>query len=129
MDEVVTKEDVLEIFSPYWTKGEHFDYLLDFGREDYQGIEIHNTCHFDIRYFENSSAVHVVTIFKPVGSIEMEQAVFQLIHRFPMFVTYPSSPLMVITANQKCAELTQVKYPEFFEEMKVVQSFDEYMNT
>lgn len=121
-----SKEKVLEIFNPYWTEKEDNYYFLDYGTAIHEGYTVHSGCHFDIKFYQDSSAVEGVTIFKPCGDIRMEQAVFHLISEFPMFVTYPSDPPMIITANEKCAELFKVENPEFSEMIKVVSSFEEY---
>ena len=126
IDDSATKEEVLEIFSPYWTEKEENYYLLDYGKEIYEGYEIHNECHFSINFYEDKIAVKGVTIFKPCGDIDMEKAVFQLIHQFPMIVTYPVEPSLIITANQKCAEIIKAKHHDLFKDLTTVSSFEEY---
>lgn len=127
-----TKEEVLEIFSPYWTEEEKNYYFLDYGKEINKGhivniVNIVNIgCHFDISFYKDNPLVSSVTIYKPCGDIRMEQAIFQLISKFPMFVTYPSDPPMIITSNEKCAELFKIENPEFAETIKLVCSFEEY---
>lgn len=125
-DGAATKEEVLDAFSPYWTEKEQDYYFLDYGKEMYQGMVIHNECHFYIRFYENDVAVEGVTIIKPCGDIEMERAVFQLIHKFPMIATYPVEPLLIVTANQQCVEMIKENYPELLDDLTVVSSFDEY---
>lgn len=121
-----TKDEVLEIFSPYWTEKEENYYFLDYGKEVNRGHIVNIGCHFDISFYEDSPLVSSVTIYKPCGDIRMEQAVFKLISKFPMFVTYPSDPPMIITSNEKCAELFKIENPEFSEMIKLVCSFEEY---
>ncbi len=125
-NDAASKEEVLEIFSPYWTEKEENHYFLDYGKETYNGYIVHSGCHFDIRLYKDSSLVSSVTIYKPCGDIRMEKAVFQLIHEFPMFVTYPSDPPMIITANEQCAKLFKAENPEFSEDIKLVLSFMQY---
>lgn len=120
------KGEVLEIFSPYWIEKEENYYFLDYGQEIYDGDIVYSGCHFDMDFYDKNSAVRGVTIFKPCGDIKMEQAVFKLINEFPMFVTYPSDPPMIITANEKCVELFKKEYPEFAEDIKLVRSFEDY---
>jgi len=121
-----TKEEILEIFNPYWTKKEDNYYFLDYGKEILNGNIVHSGCHFDISFYKDNSLVSSITIYKPCGDIKMEQAVFQLISKFPMFVTYPIDPPMIITSNEKCAELFKTENPEFSEDIKLVCSFEEY---
>ncbi|MGQ9373797.1 hypothetical protein ACUM6W_08200 [Acinetobacter tandoii] len=125
-DGAPTQEDVLELFSPYWTEKEENYYFLDYGKEVYQGLVVHNECHFNIDFHEDNLAVKGVTIFKPCSDVKLEQAIFQLIYKFPMFVTYPSEPLLIITANFKCNEMIKEQYPELIENLTVVSSFEEY---
>jgi len=125
-DGAPTQEDVLELFSPYWTEKEENYYFLDYGKEVYQGLIVHNECHFNIDFHEDNLAVKGVTIFKPCSDVKLEQAIFQLIYKFPMFVTYPSEPLLIITANFKCTEMIKEQYPELIENLTVVSSFEEY---
>ena len=125
-DGAATKEEVLEIFSPYYTEKEKNYYLLDYGDEVHEGYIVHNQCHFDIDFYEDNLAVKGVTIIKPCGDIKMEQAVFQLIHLFPMIVTYPVDPLLVITANQKCIKIIEEEHPDLLPDLTIVSSFEEY---
>lgn len=125
-EDTATKEDVLDAFNPYCTEIKENYYFLDYGTELYKGMKVLNQCHFDIDFYEDSTAVKGITIFKPCGDIKMEQAVFQLIHKFPMMVTYPIDPLLVITANQKCVEAIKEQHPELVTDLTVVSSFEEY---
>lgn len=121
-----TKEEVLEIFSPYFTQKQENYYLLDYGKEIHEGYVLHNECHFDIDFYEDNLAVKAVTIFKPCSDIRLEKAVFQLIHLFPMIVTYPVDPLLVITANQKCIGIIEEEHPDLLPDLTIVSSFEEY---
>jgi hypothetical protein len=121
-----TKEEVLEIFSPYCIEKEENYYLLDYGDEVHEEHIVHNQCHFYIDFYEDNLAVKDVTIIKPCGDLKMEQAVFQLIHLFPMIVTYPVDPLLVITANQKCIEIIKEEHPDLLPDLTIVSSFEEY---
>jgi hypothetical protein len=122
----VAKEEVLEIFSPYWTEKEENYYFLDYGKEIREGYIVHNECHFNIDFYEDNLAVKGVTIFKPCSDIKLEKAVFQLIHQFPMIVTYPVEPLLVITANQKCVEIIKEEHPDLLPDLTIVSSFEKY---
>ncbi|KYQ78620.1 hypothetical protein AWW73_08530 [Acinetobacter lactucae] len=130
MEDSATKEDILDIFSPYWTEIDDNYYFLDYGVEVYEGRMAGVHCHFSITFGKDNSSVEGLTIFKPCGSEKMERAVFKLISDFPMFVTYPSDPLVVVTANPKCVELLREKYPDFLaEDVTVVSSYEEYIKT
>lgn len=65
-------------------------------------------------------------MFVQQSHIKMEKAVFQLIHLFPMIVTYPVDPLLVITANQKCIEIIKEEHPDLLPDLTIVSSFEEY---
>jgi len=115
MDESASKDDLLNIFSPYWVEIEHNYYL-------------NNECHFSINFHENNSTVESITIYKPCGDIKLEQAIYRLIQNYPMFLTYPRDPLIVVTANPKCLELIRKQYPHLLENLKLVSCFEEYHN-
>ncbi|MFW1837116.1 hypothetical protein ACG9XS_00780 [Acinetobacter gyllenbergii] len=128
MDESASKDDLLNIFSPYWVEIEHNYYLLNYGNTQFQNLILNNECHFSINFHENNSTVESITIYKPCSDIKLEQAIYRLIQNYPMFLTYPRDPLIVITANSKCLELIRKQYPDLLENLKLVSCFEEYHN-
>lgn len=130
MDDSCTKKDVLSAFEPYWKKLEKdhilFDhsenyYLLNYGEDD--------DCHFNITLNKEGNAVKGVTIFRPCRSSDMEQSVYKLISQFPMFMTYPTTPVLLVTANSKCVQIIIDENPELLEDLTVVDSFESYLKT
>lgn len=128
MDESASKEDILKAFTPYWTEVENNYYFLNYGVTKFQGMEVNSQCHFSINFNESSKLVEGITIYKPCGDIKMEKSIFRLIRDYPMFITYPSDPLVVVTANPKCFALVKKQYPDFIKDLKLVSSFEEYLN-
>lgn len=118
LDDAITEQDILAAFAPYWTKKDQDYYALDY--------DALNHCHLMINYDEAHIKVTGFTIYKPCGHIQMDQAIFQLIRHFSMFMTYPTSPLIIIVANQRSIELIKQLHPELEEDLVTVHSFDEY---
>ena len=96
-------------------------YLLDYGEDD--------DCHFNITLNKEGNAVKGVTIFRPCRSSDMEQSVYKLISQFPMFMTYPTTPVLLVTANSKCVQIIIDENPELLEDLTVVDSFESYLKT
>ena len=59
----------------------------------------------------------------------MEQSVYKLISQFPMFMTYPTTPVLLVTANSKCVQIIIDENPELLEDLTVVDSFESYLKT
>lgn len=130
MDDSCTQQDVLSIFAPYWKNLEkdhvfyehnQDTYLLDYAED--------GDCHFDITLNDDGNSVKGVTIFRPCGSSEMEQSVYKLISKYSMFMTYPTTPLLLVTANSKCVEIITDQDPELLEHLIFVESFEAYLKT
>ncbi|MFW1857679.1 hypothetical protein A7P53_05990 [Acinetobacter defluvii] len=129
MDDSCTKQNVLSIFAPHWKslekdhiffeQSENY-YLLDYGED--------GDCHFDIT-LNDDQTVKGITIFRPCGSADMEQSVYKLISQFPMFMTYPTAPLLLVTANSECVQIITDENPELLEDLIIVDSFEDYLKT
>lgn len=127
MDDSITQDIALKAFSPYWMKKDNEEYSLDYGDEIYGDKVIHNHCTLLLNFKEGSkSVINSIEILKPSDDLNLEKAIFLLIHEYPMFFVAPDFPMM--TANQKCMDLLEVEDAETFEEMTFVSSFDEFSN-
>ncbi|MCO6548224.1 MAG: hypothetical protein J6583_10670 [Gilliamella sp.] len=127
MDDSVTQDIVLNAFSPYCTKKDDEEYLLDYGDEVYEDMIICNHCTLSLSFKESSKdIIESIEIIKPSDHPALEKAIFLLIHEYPMFIAGPDFPLM--TANKKCMDLLKVEDIKTYEDTELVSSFDEFSN-
>lgn len=125
MDNSVRQNMVLNAFSPYCTKVNDEEYSLDYGDEIYNDKIISNSCTLIFSFDEeDESIVSSIDILSPCDHIELEKAIYSLIHQYPMIFTCSDFPLM--TANKKCMDLLKEEDLETFEETTLVTSFDEF---
>lgn len=129
MDDSCTTQDVLSIFAPYWKNLEKDHVFYEQNQNTYLLDYEEGDCHFDITLNEDGLTVKGVTIFRPCGSSEMEQSVYQLISQFPMFMTYPTSPLLLVTVSSKCVQIITDQNPELLEDLTIVENFEDYLKT
>lgn len=129
MDDSCTKQDVFSIFAPYWKNLEKDHIFYEQNQNTYLLDYEEGDCHFEITLNDDENSVKGITLFKPCGSSEMEQSVYQLISKYSMFMTYPTTPLLFVTANSKCVEIIKDQDPELLENLTFVGSFEAYLKT